>query len=321
MMGIYKPYVEIFGVATVVLLCGIIRNASASQLKCKMVVSDDFSMCLNPFRNKTNFEKMQKILNNPEMRMEMYNTFNKPPLEDGKPQNGPGQTQGPPHVKRSSNSNSECENPKICKCEQQEEKDICNREFTATVVDLMPFSMQMMHDIDRMLKGCCGGCATFRPRNTIKYMSKVNSSAIMSSDIVFPILGRSSVESLYGYYFLPILDAPSAYYVTTRLSKSEVSQSITDAIKHLWPLLTICFLFALISGFIAWVMETQANTEEFPTPFHIGLFEGFWWSFVSMTTVGYGDKAPKSRFRSHFCGFLDSCRDNRLLNVYSFVDY
>lgn len=29
------------------------------------------------------------------------------------------------------------------------------------------------------------------------------------------------------------------------------------------------------------------NTEEFPRSFLRGFFEGFWWSFVSMTTVGY----------------------------------
>ena len=29
------------------------------------------------------------------------------------------------------------------------------------------------------------------------------------------------------------------------------------------------------------------NAEEFPRSFFRGIFEGFWWSFVSMTTVGY----------------------------------
>ena len=39
----------------------------------------------------------------------------------------------------------------------------------------------------------------------------------------------------------------------------------------------------------------------------IFLVSGFWWSFISMTTVGYGDRSPKSRFGKMFAVFWILC--------------
>lgn len=68
------------------------------------------------------------------------------------------------------------------------------------------------------------------------------------------------------------------------------------------PFLSQAFLFGVVTlllvltgvGAILWVLERKANPDEFSASPVGGVLDGLWLALVTMTTVGYGDKAPKT---------------------------
>jgi|SaaInlStandDraft_1057018.scaffolds.fasta_scaffold29473_3 polar amino acid transport system substrate-binding protein len=95
-----------------------------------------------------------------------------------------------------------------------------------------------------------------------------------------------------------ILDFSLPYYTAS------MGFAVPREKSHFWsalsPFFSLAFVKAmsalclviLVFGSLLWFFERKRNSEQFGGTPAEGIGSAFWWSAVTMTTVGYGDKAP-----------------------------
>ncbi|XP_028409018.1 uncharacterized protein LOC114531606 [Dendronephthya gigantea] len=162
--------------------------------------------------------------------------------------------------------------------------------------------------LPNMVEKCCGFCHehdwtvtqfeghTLDGQSYLKPgVSKFRKNIGDAIELHFPMSGQIHQVKYYKRYeFIPLVESPGVVFLVLLDDTHIASIMLLDTITNSLPIVLLMITFITLIGIITWGVESFTNNKQFPPTFFAGSHQGVWWSMVSMTTIGYGDRYPRS---------------------------